>query len=180
MRQDAPQRALHSAPAVVVRQSVWESRVVITPSPQMTPPTTVTWTNVANQSTFSPSKRGDEYHVAPGEYSVKCVDAQNHESVCVRFSVDTLDVPIVREYCTNPASCDTARDGRVVVVVENLRGGTPTIHWSTGHITTSSVLEGVRPGRYTALVIAVDDAPVMCMHAATGGGVVEVAMDDDI
>ena len=99
----------------------------------------------------------------------------------MRLRVEASDVPIVRAYCTEPASCDGARDGRVMAVVEHLPQGAEhsvAIQWSTGHVTPSPVLEGVPPGRYTALVVAIDDAPVMCMHAALDVAVVGVARDE--
>lgn len=182
-RYDAPRRVLLCAPTVIVRQTVWGSRVAITPSPDMVMPVSTLWTNVATKSAFAPSQasNGADWIVPPGEYVVKCADARGYESAYVAFRVDRIDVPIVRAYCTQPATCDDARDGRVVAVVENLprdSGSRVTFQWSTGHVTHTPVLEGVRPGRYTALVTAVDGEPVMCMHAATDVAVVGVATDD--
>ena len=160
------------APSVVVAHGVWESRVRVTPPTRARLPCALLWARGDGGATSStgvkPVQTADgEYILPPGVYTVQCVDAAARESAPQSVDVRPLAIPIVRSYCTEPATTDTSRDGRVMVIVENLPrdGRLPTLVWSTGHRTTRPVLENVRAGEYTAVVVAIDGAPTSCMHA---------------
>ena len=84
----------------------------------------------------------------------------------MHVDVPRATAPTITSYQTTPASGDTACDGGVSASVANVSASDEVeLMWSTGELTTSPLLESVRPGLYVGVVVRVNAQPVPCLHA---------------
>ena len=85
---------------------------------------------------------------------------------CVPTTFRRPPLVYVIRYSVVDASHDTSRDGSVTVHLNgDVTNGTDLqILWTNGVVGTSRLLTGVRPGVYGAIVLAMNGAPVRCMH----------------
>ena len=106
--------------------------------------------------------RKTAYNVPPGAYSILCIS--DKKEYVVKTVVNTIKIPSIQNYIVQHATSDTARDGKIEVLVQDLNYTNVSYLWTSGVITNEPVLYDVRPGIYSVSIISKDKLPVPFYH----------------
>ena len=141
-----------------------DGEIVIHPPRDAVPPLCAEWGGVSAEHLSADTLRA--CRLAPGRYVFQLRDRRGARTPRISVDVPSATVPTVIRYECASASGDTACDGEVGAIINNvMEDDRIELIWSTGERTTSRRLQGVRPGTYVGIVTRVNGMHVSCLHA---------------
>jgi hypothetical protein len=97
-------------------------------------------------------------------YRIRVVDAVG-DAHDAEVKIDVSSMPAVVAYETRDATSVASRDGAVCADVRRAPRGC-RFFWTTGHTTTTPVLQHIVPGRYSVTLVTAEGCRVPFLHCA--------------